>query len=177
MIIRETEAGDTQDVLDVERRAFGRGDEAELTRALLEDQTSEPRLSLIALAGDRPVGHILFTRAGIEGFADIKATILAPLAVIPEAQDRGIGSRLVVEGLRRLVANGVELAFVLGHPDYYPRFGFEPAIPHGFEPPFPLAEKDVAAWMVLPLRGGVAGSVSGRVSCADTLNVPEHWRE
>lgn len=177
MIIRESETGDTGDVLDVERRAFGRADEAELTRALLEDATAEPRLSLILELSGRSVGHILFSRAGIDGFANINASILAPLAVVPDAQGKGFGGKLIVDGRRRLERSGVEIVFVLGHPGYYPRFGFQPAIPLGFEPPYPLAEKDLGAWMVLPLQGGVVGTVKGRVSCANALSAPEHWRE
>ena len=178
MIIRETGPGDIAKALDVERRAFGQADEANLVEALLGDRTAEPRLSLIGHAEGRAVGHILFTGVRIDGASrDVRASILAPLAVIPETQNKGYGGQLIEEGLRRLALNGVELVFVLGHPGYYPRFGFEPAAELGFEPPFPLAEKDFSAWMVLALRGGIVGDVSGRIICANALSRPEFWRE
>jgi predicted N-acetyltransferase YhbS len=72
---------------------------------------------------------------------------------------------------------GVELVFVLGHPGYYPRFGFKPAGVLGFEAPYPIPEKHADAWMVRELRAGIIGSVRGKVVCADTLSRPEYWRE
>lgn len=178
MIIRETESGDIADALDVVRRAFGRPDEADLVVELLNDPTAEPRLSLIGHAEGRAVGHILFTSVRIDGASRaVRASILAPLAVIPETQKQGYGGMLIEDGIRRLALAGVELVFVLGHPGYYPRFGFEPAAALGYEAPFPLAEKDVPAWMVLALRGGVVGDIFGRIVSADALNKPEHWKE
>ncbi len=73
--------------------------------------------------------------------------------------------------------SGVELVFVLGHPDYYPRHGFKPAGALGFEAPYPIPDKNANAWMVQELRTGAIDSVSGKVICADALNQPEHWRE
>ena len=72
---------------------------------------------------------------------------------------------------------GVELVFVLGHPEYYPRHGFKPAGVHGFEAPYPIPDKHANAWMVQELHPGVIGNVNGKVICADMLNQPEHWRE
>lgn len=87
ILIRETSTADQDAVIDVERRAFGRDSEAGLTRNLLADPTAEPRLSLIAVETGRPVGHILFTAARIaDAPRPVVATILAPLAVVPEAQ-------------------------------------------------------------------------------------------
>lgn len=151
---------------------------ADLVAGLLVDTTAQPVLSLLACEGDRPVGHILFTRADLEPDPQgIKAAILAPLAVIPEAQSRGIGRQLAEEGISKLEIQGVDLVFVLGHPAYYPRFGFVPAGAAGFEAPFPIPEKDAEAWMVLPLRAGLLGAVAGTVRCADVMNRPEHWQE
>ena len=171
-------AGDLAVALDVERSAFGQDEEANLVRALMADPTAEPRLSLLAMAEGRAVGHILFTGASVEGaHRPVAASILAPMAVTPKAQSQGYGGQLIAEGLRRLTSAGVELIFVLGHPGYYPRFGFEPALPLGFEAPFPIAEEHADAWMLLALRNGVVGSVAGKVKCADALNRPELWRE
>ncbi|MCP4693940.1 MAG: N-acetyltransferase [Desulfobacterales bacterium] len=103
--------------------------------------------------------------------------ILAPLAIIPGAQGKGVGGKLIVEGLRQLTESNMDLVFVLGHPGYYPKFGFKPAGAVGFEAPYPIPEKDAAAWMVQELRPGVIGSLSGKIICADALHQPEHWRE
>jgi predicted N-acetyltransferase YhbS len=179
--IRESTAADLQDVLRVEQEAFGedKGPEiAELVHGLLDDPSALPRLSLLAFNEGQAVGHVLFTKAGITG-PDIllSAAILAPLAVVPDAQSQDVGGQLIREGLRRLTVSGVALVFVLGHPGYYPRHGFNPAGALGFEAPYPIPEKDAAAWMVQELRDGVIGRYRGKVTCADTLNQPEHWRE
>ena len=176
--IREATDDDLDDVLNVECRAFGGETEAELVRDLLADPSAEPRLSLVASLDGHCVGHILFTTVILVGAPRrVNASILGPLAVMPEAQSQGIGGKLIGEGLRLLGAAGVELVFVLGHPGYYPRFGFEPAGRSGFEAPYPIAEEHADAWMVQALRAGVIGSVAGRVQSADTLSRPELWRE
>lgn len=181
MIIRKSIESDLNDLLDVEAQAFG--DEegpkiVELINGLLSDPTALPLLSLIAENDDQAIGHILFTNARIACLKkSISAAILAPLAVIPDAQRQGVGGQLIEEGLRLLSESGVELVFVLGHPEYYPRHGFKPAGAFGFEAPYPIPDKNANAWMVQELRPSVIDSVSGKVICADTLNQPEYWRE
>ncbi|WP_233501839.1 hypothetical protein [Acaryochloris thomasi] len=66
---------------------------------------------------------------------------------------------------------------MLGHPGYYPRHGFKPAQPVGFEPPYPIAAENAEAWMVQALRPNVIGSFSGTLMCADALKKPELWQE
>ena len=178
MHVREARAADLNDVLAVERLAFGYDKEAELVRALLEDASAEPFLSLLAFDDDKAVGHILFTAAHLEGGQGAASiTLLAPLAVVPDAQKKGVGGSLVERGLQLLSESGVDLVFVLGHPDYYPRHGFTSAGALGLSAPYPIPEEHAAAWMVQALRPGVIGSVSGTVVVADALNQPEHWRE
>ena len=103
--------------------------------------------------------------------------ILAPLAIVPDFQKQGIGGKLIEHGLALLSKSGVDLVFVLGHPEYYPRYGFTPAGQIGFEAAYPIPDEHAGAWMVQALRSGVMGTVSGKVICADALNKPEHWRE
>ena len=181
MTIRPAEANERHVVLDIERRAFGnmKGPViASLVDALLDDPTAAPVLSLLAFDKDRAVGHILFTKVAIvNGGASPSAAILAPLAIVPEAQGRGIGGRLIQDGLRRLAEKGVALVFVLGHPEYYPRHGFQPAGVLGLAAPYLIPEEHAAAWMVQEMRPGVLGTVKGALKCADALNRPEHWRE
>ncbi len=180
LVIRESANFDLQALLNVEGQAFGQDEGSViigLVKDLLEDASAEPRLSLVAMDGNRITGHILFTNARIAGEEKIQASLLAPVAVLPELQRKGIGSRLIAEGLSLLSEKGVDLTFVLGHPEYYPRHGFNPALPLGFEAPYPVAEEVSDAWMVRELKAGIIGEVKGKVLCADRLNRPEYWRE
>ena len=175
MIIREALDSDLEDVLAVERAAFGSDEEANLVRDLLGDETARPYLSLLAFENDQAVGHILFTKVRLESNAAISASILAPLAVIPGMQKQGIGTHLTQVGLRMLAEAGVDLVFVLGHPNYYPRFGFMPAGERGFSAPYPIPESHAPAWMVNELKPGIIAKMQGKVICADMLNKPEYW--
>jgi len=156
-----------------------REDVAELVRRLMADPTAKPLLSLVAEAADGTlVGQVLFSSATVDGAAGLlPVTILAPLAVHPEYQGRGLGYRLVNAGLARLKQQGVKLVFVLGHPGYYPRFGFQPAGRFGLEAPYPIPTENAEAWMVMQLQAGIPGHPKGRVRCAGSLNKPELWRD
>ncbi len=179
-IKRSTEA-DRLEVLDIHAKAFGekKGPEiAELVDGLFDDETAKPSLSLVAVEDGRMVGHVLYTKAKINRAAEsVSAQILAPLAILPDFQKKGVGGRLIKEGLNQLADAGVELVFVLGHPDYYPRSGFTPAGVLGFEAPYPIPEKYSGAWMVQELCSGVIGRVKGKVQCSEVLDRPRHWRE
>lgn len=178
MIIRPAAASDIDDVLTIETQAFGYPKEAQLVNELLDDPTAKPLLSLLAFINDRPVGHILFTNVRLTNPESSTVTaLLAPLAVLPDFQKQGVGGQLIQQGLQSLKSSGTQLVFVLGHPDYYPRFGFEPAGRLGFTAPYPIPEEYAGAWMVQALQPGVIGSISGTVVCADALNQPQHWRE
>lgn len=178
ILIRETTESDLNDVLSVEREAFGYDKEAELVRDLLNDPSAKPFLSLLAFRDDRAIGHILFTTVYLmDAPRKVSISLLAPLAIVPDSQKQGIGGKLIKRGLEILSETGVELVFVLGHPEYYPRYGFETAGIHGFEAPYPIPEEHADAWMVQELRDNVINSVHGKVKVADALNKPEHWRE
>jgi predicted N-acetyltransferase YhbS len=179
--IRPAKADERSVVLDIEKRAFGNGKGAviaDLVAALMDDPTAAPVLSLLAVENERALGHILFSKVTIaDSEESLSAAILAPLAVVPEAQGHGIGGWLIRDGLRRLAEGDVKLVFVLGHPGYYPRHGFQTAGVLGFAAPYPIPKEHAAAWMVQELRAGVIGTVKGRVICAEALDRPEHWRE
>lgn len=178
MHIRKATHLDSDKVLSVERLAFGNDKEAKLVRELLNDPSAQPVLSLLAFKGRKAVGHILFTAASLtQTKRAVPIAILAPLAVVPDSQKQGIGTKLIKRGLKLLYEAGIDLVFVLGHPGYYPRFGFKPAGKLGFEAPYPIADQHKDAWMVQALRPGVIGSVCGKVICADALNKPDYWRE
>jgi putative acetyltransferase len=176
-VIRPARADELDAVLRIHRLAFGEEDEAVLVRRLLADRSAQPVVSLVALHGAELVGHVLFTRATLVGEDETRIALLAPLAVVPPAQRQGVGGALTRAGVAMLRAQGVELCFVLGHPDYYPRHGFVPAGELGFEAPYPIMEKDAGAWMVQGLWKGVLGQLRGKVVPAERLRRPEYWRE
>lgn len=176
--IRETTKEDNEIIYQVEKRAFGELDEADLTELLLADSTAQPLLSLLAFADEKAIGHILFTKASIAEHEQLSVQILAPLAVVPEYQKQGIGGMLIKEGLRLLKSKQVDLVFVLGHIDYYPRHGFKPALPFGLQAPYPIEKGKEDAWMVQALNQDLSlKDYSGTVRCSDEFMRPENWRE
>lgn len=123
--------GDIAGIGQVHQSAFHRPDEAELVDRLR--QASLVFISLVARCEALVLGHVLFTPARILQ-ADrciVTGLALGPLAVLPEYQHQGIGSALCREGLSRIDPESYPFVIVLGHPDYYPRFGFEPASQYG----------------------------------------------
>ena len=132
MVRPETES-DASAVRVVNQRAFAGPTEARIVDAIRS--RGHERLSLVAVQDDRVVGHILFSPVEIvpDGVR-IRGMGLAPMAVEPARQRQGIGSSLVREGLRRLDEMGCLFVVVVGHPEYYPRFGFEPASRFGVRP-------------------------------------------
>ena len=120
--------GDAAAVREINERAFGGTFEARLVEAL---RGTDGSISLVAIAADRvqPVGHILFTPVTVEPPREpgVRIAGLAPVAVLPGYQRAGIGSRLVREGLAECSRRGYAAVILVGHAEYYPRFGFAPA--------------------------------------------------
>lgn len=181
MKIRQSIESERNGILNIHEQAFGKVKGpviAKLVNDLLNDETAIPILSLVAVANDKLLGHILFTKAVITKTENpISAQILAPLAILPDEQKKGIGEKLIDEGLRLLKESGTALVFVLGHPTYYPRCGFIPAGAQGFEAPYPIPEEHAEAWMVQALSADVLKNNSGKIQCSKVLNAPQHWRE
>ncbi|MEQ8355328.1 MAG: N-acetyltransferase [Kiloniellaceae bacterium] len=177
MLIREATAADLPDILNIHSQAFSNDKEAELVRTILADPSAQPTVSILASDEARPVGHILFSKARLtEPDSSCSVIILAPLAVIPEAQGKSFGGGLIKSGLQLLAAQDVDLVFVLGQPSYYGRYGFEPAGRLGLDPPHRLPQKHADAWMVRALKAGLLGTLRGTVVCSDELNKPALWR-
>jgi len=126
VIVRDERPEDVPLVRAVNRLAFGQDQEADIVDALRSNGAA--LLSLVAVLDDAVVGHILYSPAFIGG---VEGAGLAPMAVVPEHQRRGIGSQLVEAGNARLRDRGCPFIIVLGHPSFYPRFGFRPARPLG----------------------------------------------
>ena len=159
VLIRREMSEDVGAVRYVNEQAFGQTEEAELVDKLRD--VNKVVLSLVAVEGSHVVGHILFSLVTVETEgSDFEAIALAPMAVLPTHQRKGIGSALVRTGLEDCRRLGHEVVFVLGHPDYYPRFGFAPARPRGIDCEFEAPEE---AWMVLELQDGALAGRRGKV--------------
>jgi len=153
-------------VLALNRAAFGGDGEADLISRL--DGEGTILASLVAVEDGAVTGHILFSRLTLEVEGEaIKAAALAPLAVEPQLQRRGIGSALTAEGLRAMRQRGMEAVIVLGHPDYYARFGFRHDLVARIESPFTQYE----AFMGLELADGVLAGRPGRCTYSAAFGV------
>ncbi|MGI9175039.1 MAG: GNAT family N-acetyltransferase [Rhodothermales bacterium] len=167
--VRRETAEDRAAVRDVNERAFGRAAEADLVEALRH--AARPYLSLVAEEEGQVVGHILFSPVEVESEGGAPAVMgLAPMAVLPERQRRGIGSALVREGLQACRQMGIQAVVVLGHRAYYPRFGFEPAGAYGLQ-----SEYDVPAeaFMVIEFSPRVLEGLGGVVKYHAAFNEVE----
>lgn len=162
IIIRPEQPGDQAAIYEINRRAFeGRDAEPQLVDAIRSSQGYVPGLSLVAELDGELVGHILFSLVVLEtDLGEQPILCLAPMSVLPEHQNRGIGSQLVRHGLEEARQIGFRVVNVLGHSNFYPRFGFRPARPMGILPPFDVEDKH---WMAVELVSGGLSSLSGRV--------------
>jgi len=125
-LIRREQPQDVTEIRRVIARAFGRDQEASIVEKLRKDCNSI--LSLVAFTDGKVVGHILFSPVVIEGkHGKLVGTGLAPLAVLPEYQKKGIGTQLIQMGISRIKEGGSPYIIVIGDPEYYTRFGFEAA--------------------------------------------------
>ena len=146
--VRHEGPGDPASIYSVNVRAFGQPAEAELVSALRE--RGQITLSLVAVREGRIVGHILFSPVTIESDNEIYPAVgLGPMAVLPELQRQGIGSLLIKAGLEECRQVGHERVVVLGHAEYYPRFGFIPASQYGVQCEYDVPDE---VFMALELR-------------------------
>ena len=152
--VRPERPGDAPEIREVNELAFGGPQEAQLVDAL---RGTDEALSFVATVDDRVVGHILFTPVQIEPPpGDLRVAGLAPMAVRPECQRSGVGGRLIRAGLEECRRRGYGAVVVVGHPEYYPRFGFVPAHTRGLDYEAPVPRE---AFMVLELE---ADALAGR---------------
>ena len=156
--IREEALGDAAAVRKVNELAFGQAEEAGIVDTLR--QNCDDLVSLVAVDEDEVVGHILFSPTTVEGAGGtVHGMGLAPMAVLPERQRQGIGSAMVNHGLDVLRERSCPFVIVLGHAEYYPRFGFEPASGHGVRSQWEGVPDD--AFMILVLDKSAMEGASG----------------
>jgi putative acetyltransferase len=149
-VIRVEQPGDIPHIRDIVAHAFGQRAEADLIDQLRAD--GDALVSLVAVGGHGELlGHVLFSRLPIEGAKGrvTEAGALAPLAVRPEHQRKGVGSALVKAGIRACTARGLAAIIVVGDPAFYQRFGFSAETARGLISPYPGA-----AFMALELKPG-----------------------
>jgi putative acetyltransferase len=159
VIIRPETSKDYPAVRGVHEWAFGRPQEARLVDRLRD--VARPLVSLVAEHEVQVVGHILFSPVTIASGGVVETALgLAPMAVLPEYQRQGIGTRLVWAGLERCRDIGCHIVVVLGHADYYPRFGFVPAMYRGLQCEYDVPD-DV--FMVAELQPGALAGRRGMV--------------
>jgi putative acetyltransferase len=157
VVIRCENADERRAVRAVNLAAFGQVDEADLVDRLQHEGVV--LLSLVAVVGRQIVGHILFSRMWIDtSNGSIPAVALAPMAVLPGHQRQGVGGRLIRSGLDLLRDRGEQIVIVLGHPDYYPRFGFSTDKARALESPFPPH-----AFLATELSVNALGGIHGKV--------------
>ncbi len=155
--IRAERAGDAAAIRAINLAAFEGPMEAEIVDRVRSAGCAQ--LSLVAELGGELVGHILFSGVTVGDAEAASGMGLAPMSVLPDRQSRGIGSAMVRRGLEMLRAEGCPFVVVLGHPAYYPRFGFVPASRHGITSDYDGVPDE--AFLVLELSPGGLEGVSG----------------
>lgn len=162
--IRQEEACDFPVVYDINLKAFNRKEEARLADRLRLSDGFIPELSLVAIVENKVVGHILFTKISImDEDRSQDSLALAPMAVSPGMQRKGIGQQLVRYGLNKARELGYKSVVVLGHTEYYPRFGFVPTSKWGIKPPFNVPAN---VFMAKELIDGGLSDIKGTVKYA-----------
>ena len=149
-IRKETEK-DYEDIKSVNDKAFGQENEGKIVENLRKNENYSSDLSLVAEIDNKIVGHILFFPIKIISQENEYETLsLAPMSVLPNYQKMGIGSKLIEYGIKAAKKAGYGSIIVVGHPDYYPRFGFAPASTFGIKLPFEVPDNAFMALELLP---------------------------
>ena len=157
--IRPEAGGDIDAIRHVNELAFGQKAEAELVDNLRK--SGIPLISLVAEADEKLIGHILFSPVILSGNkADVKIAGLAPMSVLPDHQKQGFGTALIQEGLKLCTSNGYKAVVVLGHPDYYPKFGFAPSSGFGIKSEYDVPDE---VFMIKELENGALSEYKGVV--------------
>jgi putative acetyltransferase len=176
LVIRIANEADRDDVLSIHLSAFPKGERdliSNLAVDLLSSEMPSVTLSLVAESDGSVVGHVAFSPVTFEECENVHGHILAPLAVKPHHQKRGIGSALVEDGIRRLSEMGTSVLFVYGDPKYYGRFGFSGDAAEPFTPAYDLQYP--LGWQAIVLDKALAKACAGGIACVPALCNPRLW--
>lgn len=168
--IREENTQDHEAIRGINKQAFAAEGESRIIDNL-RDNCSDI-ISLVAESDGQVVGHILFSPVTVShGGSEIVGMGLAPMSVHPDYQNQGIGSKLVQQGLQRIIQTDCPFVIVLGHQHYYPRFGFEPAVKFGLQSQWEGIPDEVFMAMILdqPRMSGISGIATYRHEFNDAL--------
>ena len=141
MKIRQENTDDYKTVFVLNELAFDQKDESELIERIRKGNSFIPELSLVAEIDKEIVGYILFSKIKIKNGINFESLALAPMAVLPKFQKKGIGGSLIIEGLKKAKELGYKSVIVLGHKEYYPKFGFKKASKWGIVCPFEVPDE------------------------------------
>lgn len=166
MNIRDEDQFDFKGIWDINKLAFQGEEEGKLINKLREEDVD--LISLVAEDGLNLVGHILISPAIIKSEdKSIEIAALGPMAVLPTYQRKGIGSELIKEGIRRCIKAGYVAIAVLGHPEYYPKFGFLPSVKYGITCEYEVPEE---VFMILELHKSFLNEITGVVKYHPAFN-------
>ncbi len=168
ILIREEEKKDYRNIYEVNKLAFGQENESKLVEKIRKGSNFVPGLSLVAEIDGRIAGYILFSKIEIAGSSIFKTLALAPMAVLPEFQRQGVGSELINKGMEKAKELGFNSIIVLGHKDYYPKFGFMRASEWNIECCFEVPDE---VFMAIELT---VGALEGR---AGTIKYPDEFMD
>ena len=140
----------------------------------LSEETISPSIkSLVAEVDNQVIGYVSFSPIFLKSDSSISGYILAPLAVVPKHQKKGIGSNLIKSRIDMLTENGVGAILVYGDPDYYRRFGFKAEIGLSFVPPYSLQYP--FGWKCMMLNETSIPEQPIQFDCVAALSKPELW--
>jgi len=166
--IRQEIKDDYKRVYEINKLAFGQENESKLIEKIRKGPNFVPELSLVAEKDNEIVGHILFSKMKIVGESEYETLMLAPIAVIPELQKQGIGGKLIKKGIEKAEELGFNSIIVVGHKDYYPKFGFQKASKWGIKCPFEVPD---GAFMAIELTENALENKAG------VVQFPEEFME
>ena len=175
MQIQEANIKDVEGITNLYLQAFDNS-EAELVSNLaidlLHEKSTIKIISLLAINNNAIIGHVAFSPVFLESINEHFGYILAPLAVLPTHQKKGIGSAIVKSGLDTISSLGAFIVFVYGDPRYYSRFGFKTELAQNFTPPHTLQYPE--GWQAMKLNSTVL-TEGGKLKCVNSLDDPRLW--
>jgi len=176
MDIRPATSRDREEIRGVYLSAFPEGEReivSKLALNLLSEEATPQTISLVAESEDAVVGHAAFSPVRMDNNENWQGYILAPLAVKPDYQGRGMGSKLIESGMQQLLVMGVNILFVYGDPQYYGRFGFSADAADRYTPPYRL--RYPFGWQAIVLNECSIGKTPLKIACVPSLCDLELW--